>query len=98
MAVEKSKPLLPTPHVDISQTSGAKEAGQERRPTKGFHVDKVQEQPELLGGDRGWKSGYLWQQMGEGQPGKLLAGKMSYFDVDGDYTGIFMDKKIEFYT
>lgn len=31
-------------------------------PTVWFHLDEVQEQAELAGGDRSWNSSYFWQQ------------------------------------
>lgn len=41
-------------------------------PTVWFHLDEVQEQAELAGGDRSWNSSYFWQQKGEGK--SLLTG------------------------
>lgn len=59
---KKSKPLPPH-HMEESPRSWAKEARHEGGPTVWFHLDEVQEQAELMGGNK--LEECLWQK-GEG--------------------------------
>lgn len=65
-----------------------------------FHLDEVQEQAELMGGDRNCQSWLSLTAEGrreefinwEGAQGNVpSAGTVLYFDPGGGYTGVYID-------